>query len=240
MENSPLGKLPPELRNEIHKLALTSAFQINLSIWYISHKSLLLSSDSDDFAEYEGAGLVKTCKQNYQEANMMVYALNTFKVHDVDTLKFFVKSIGHRNAGALQRESIRSFARVTVTETLQESLMHNKAARERLRTVHNYATKYDWKSVEVMATFRMPHEQMFVSLDLLHPNKPRRVYENWRSEPSIRNFSEYLTSSARLPALYASAVNMRDELDAWNDIMASFKEQATDDALNKFHRSEAA
>lgn len=218
MENSPLGKLPPELRNEVYKLVLACPFQITLSIAHVPRPKYLLPEKS-----YSGTSLVKTCKQIYQEAAAMVYAINIFKFHHMDDLNFFVKLIGHRNASVLRIVRVAKFAHVTVASKLQEPLKRNKAARKRVRIARDLVNKYNWELFDVLTHFKGPEEYLAVALDLAHSDKQRQVYG---LNGGAKEFDEYYAIAASFPAKKMFFTKIRDELDAWNDILSSSAGQA--------------
>ena len=57
MDSSPLGKLPPELRNTIYALALTAPHTIKLAFDVDNHEHLMLANGKNITA------LTQTCKQ---------------------------------------------------------------------------------------------------------------------------------------------------------------------------------
>ncbi|GIZ43610.1 hypothetical protein CKM354_000682900 [Cercospora kikuchii] len=72
MDESPLGRLPPELRNGVWHLAVTQDKPINLSTY---------QDEVYIWPCYEKINWVfKTCKQIYNECAAMMYANNTFAV----------------------------------------------------------------------------------------------------------------------------------------------------------------
>ncbi|KAK6393644.1 hypothetical protein LTR65_002516 [Meristemomyces frigidus] len=75
MDSSPLGGLPPELRNNIYELALQPDHQIK--IWLVSegleHK-LGSKGHANTFA------LTRVCRQMRAESSQLFYSLNTFTV----------------------------------------------------------------------------------------------------------------------------------------------------------------
>lgn len=64
MDNLPLGKLPPELRNEIARLALVNGE------WPIDLRLIRYAN-----------GLTQTCQQVRRETRAMFWSMNRFRLH---------------------------------------------------------------------------------------------------------------------------------------------------------------
>ncbi|KAK4550180.1 hypothetical protein LTR36_003147 [Oleoguttula mirabilis] len=109
MENSPLARLPPELRNRIYELALKSDRPFTLVF-----KHMLGQEPSAQ--QRHPTGLARTCKALRKEATQLFYAINAFEIQTdespdyisttccylVRNVRAFVDMIGASNACALR------------------------------------------------------------------------------------------------------------------------------------------
>lgn len=104
MDNSPLGTLPPEIRDQIYAYALHFDEGISLNI---GGQGPQLRSPKP--SEYP-LGLTKVCKKMREECLSTLYSRNIFRIRpypgdprDADMLEIWLKQIGPKNRSALQR-----------------------------------------------------------------------------------------------------------------------------------------
>lgn len=84
MDNSPLSRLPPELRNAIYELVLTFKDPIALAkrpMKYGAPISYVLRVLNSSPNPRNGLALIETCNQIHQEAGNLIFSLNTFTFH---------------------------------------------------------------------------------------------------------------------------------------------------------------
>lgn len=127
MENSPLTKLPAELRNDIYKLVLTRPIAVSLEYRGTSRHTGICETQTDwqgPFSEavfedlfggqltgcMKALGLPSTCKALYTECTSLFYSTNTFSFDypasstyaysDLSRFATFRDTIGAHNAAA--------------------------------------------------------------------------------------------------------------------------------------------
>ncbi|EME78977.1 uncharacterized protein MYCFIDRAFT_79889 [Pseudocercospora fijiensis CIRAD86] len=105
MDKSPMGKLPPELRNKIYELVLVKSRPIYVKSCLETdpNRAVICTSNS----ERPELALLRTCKQIQQEATSILYHDNvfTFTSQNGDSaLAFenFIKLIGSSSAASLR------------------------------------------------------------------------------------------------------------------------------------------
>ena len=105
MEDSPLGKLPAELRNRIYTFVFQRPSPIKILLRPPRKRSL---TTDDETKEDKPTSLLLTCRQVNVECSQLFYAVNTFEIDNYDPnslakfpIKFFTQ-IGVGNCSAVQ------------------------------------------------------------------------------------------------------------------------------------------
>jgi len=81
MDESPLGRLPPELRLAIYEHALAQDDEIELKLKYYRGKPALRAGNT----KVHSLALTATCKQIRQESKDLFYDLNSFELVPLPT-----------------------------------------------------------------------------------------------------------------------------------------------------------
>ena len=101
MENSPLSKLPPELRNRIYELALD--FSCNIVIRTLQqHSKIEVKGSLGYYHPIPSLGLLTSCKVIDQECGQLFYASNHLVFAGFDALREFKRCVGTENVAALR------------------------------------------------------------------------------------------------------------------------------------------
>jgi hypothetical protein len=96
LTNSPLLRLPPELRNKIHKDIFSSAV--------ITVRQPFMWHDIYPGANHNHKGAIaflETCRQVNSEVSGMYYALSTFNIEGFQVLKFPAEALPRASSGKL-------------------------------------------------------------------------------------------------------------------------------------------
>ena len=114
MDDSPLGRLPAELRNQIYGLVMYESIPIHVGLKNAKRAKDALSVHRWGRKIMRGLALVLTCRQIYQESSSLYFAINTFEFSNTAALRAFVKRFGEEKVHALRDLTIERFAVTTV------------------------------------------------------------------------------------------------------------------------------
>jgi hypothetical protein len=109
MDKSPLGTLPPELRNRIYELVLPwpTPFKIGYNVW---RDISLAYGDEARFSR--PTALLRTCIQIRNECRGVFFATNTFELEArneqmiVEIPRHFLRKLGDKNSAMLRQVSV--------------------------------------------------------------------------------------------------------------------------------------
>ncbi|KAK5124311.1 hypothetical protein LTR85_002014 [Meristemomyces frigidus] len=124
MDNSPLARLPPELRNDIYELALTH------------DRPYIIPTEQRRRSGLSGRGLMRTCRTVRAETTLLFYASNDFvfkcdsyyslgpKSHKcVKEFQAFAGTIGEANAAALRSVSFSDESITCLVEARRKAVI---------------------------------------------------------------------------------------------------------------------
>lgn len=208
MDNSPLGKLPPELRNYIYKLAMGTG------------QTIFLLPNQTDKSKLSCYGiprtcmaLPQTCKQIHRESATLFFGSNSFNCRNIDHLKRFIKFIGEENAKAMRGPIIDYFAQTQIR--LRQPTQPNKAGRDRLRVAYNLAKSYGWTSLKVKPMFKTNYRWVYhyPQFDILQPE------EEWQGS-DLNRWRDADDESDAIRSLGTKfADRVEHEIEAWKQIL---------------------
>ena len=170
MDDSPLGKLPPELRNRIYTFAMSEGKTITFAPQSANMKQTMLKPIAPEHQPPQGLSLAATCRQMRQECSALFYASNDFAIiHDVETLKSFTKVIGRNNTRALRSVTVKMFANIDARLLNSRKAIHG--TRLVLRTFGLLANRYGWRCAKIQVKVDLSDDIVIVELDVANLGK---------------------------------------------------------------------
>ncbi len=206
MDNSPLARLPQELRDYVYDLALS--FDNNeVHIEAVRHDSV--SPHANYVSVLVRLGLLLSCRQVYREAVQRVYAENAFCFLPAvegtpceEGLANFISSIGAKNAAYLRE--------VRLSSTLSPGMFGNGNFRRSLKKTKQTAELVPACAIKVLLTFLDVYKSIAIRVQLnLQAIKPNRAHDGWievlepitsaslQDTPEARDSMDFLRSHLR-------------------------------------------
>ncbi|KAK5116336.1 hypothetical protein LTR85_009308 [Meristemomyces frigidus] len=212
MDESPLARLPPELRNRIYELALTRELPIDVSV----NNNYKLPSGPYQASARSGPptlwvkeavmdgylGLTKTCRSIRAETLKLFYAMNSFVFeasadhHTLSALDYFRRAIGEQSAAALPLVIIKAVP-FNMRDTFETMMQFRKtvkqlqeSAREGGTCAYQLSVEVVWRNSKRFQKWGYPPcERMTVVLDMSDFEKCSYAVEEKLTEKADRSIS---------------------------------------------------